>query len=222
MAVCKNPVYSDHKVLCAGSTCWSGIEKAAWIHKLQLCSTWFILPESFAVSVLYFPTEEAGISVRQWIQDIKSNLDLWGEVGCEGCVHRIILMGRWFEQRTQNSLAVLLSVLFVSRSLPLCKISRFKGKKNNSFSVLFKQLWSLKNTSPGELLCPPEQWEVRSHQAADSLPQATEGMAADQGDGRAMATSDLSWNTDPLVIANLNYNTDNTLKSEISDLSICL
>lgn len=43
-------------------------------------------------------------------------------------------------------------------------------------------------------------------------------MAADQGEGRAMATSDLSWNTGPLVIANLNYNTDNTLKSKISDL----
>lgn len=85
----------------------------------------------------------------------------------------------------------------------------------------------MQNSGPGQLLSHPEQWEDRSHKAAESLPQATGGMAADQGvknkgDGRATATSDLSWNTGTLVSANPNYNTDNTSKSKISDLSFGL
>lgn len=74
--------------------------------------------------------------------------------------------------------------------------------------------------TPGQFLSHSEQWEVSSHQAAESFPGAAEGMAADQGHGRAMATRDPGWNTEPLVTASLNCNTDYTSKRKISDLSI--
>lgn len=81
---CENPAYSDHKPPCAGKKCWSGIEKAAQIHKLQMCSTWFISPESFAASVSYVLIEEAGICQAEKLRTLKSCEELipYGNRGC--------------------------------------------------------------------------------------------------------------------------------------------
>lgn len=83
------------------------------------------LPSLLPISSLARLESLSGSEVR----NIKSCQELRP---CGNWVHRIALMDWYFQQRIQNSSAVIPEMLFHTKPLPVCTISYFKGVKSIS------------------------------------------------------------------------------------------